>query len=91
MTEGQDFEARRAAEQIQRALDASLDTKAVATGPWAGKRWVPAEVFTDMDLPCPYRSSVTDAPCELRWGHPCDSPTRFHRFAKVLVSKSALG
>lgn len=30
---------------------------------------------------CPVPSSVTGMPCVLHEGHPCDSPTRFHRYA----------
>lgn len=30
---------------------------------------------------CPMRSSVTNVRCILPAGHPCDSPTRFHRFS----------
>ncbi len=31
--------------------------------------------------PCPVRSTLTDAACELPEGHPPDSPTRFHRYS----------
>jgi hypothetical protein len=32
------------------------------------------------ERPCPIRSSITDLPCLLPFGHPMDSPTRFHRY-----------
>jgi hypothetical protein len=83
---------REVSEALDRALQAALPASAVAEPIWqkhAG-RWVPVEVFDDVvrGLPCPMRSSVTDAPCVLEWGHRADSP-RFHRFAPTPAEPSA--
>ena len=89
---------RAAAEALQAALDAALAAEFLDGRDWTkapGRRWLPAEALDSLPgilgLPCPYRSSLTDVPCVLAWGHPSDSPSRFHRFTAAALSVPATG
>jgi hypothetical protein len=47
---------------------------------WFVIRVVVCGICGDRLEACPVQSSVTDTPCVLAAGHPCDSAVRFHRY-----------
>jgi hypothetical protein len=73
------------AEDIDKVIaEAGIEGRLMA-GTLLDARWVPQGAVESTlalipGLPCPMRSSVTDQPCVLTWGHPMDSAVRFHRF-----------
>lgn len=77
---------RAFAEDIDKTItEAAIDGRHMA-GTLLDVRWVPeaavkAALALIPGLPCPMRSSLTDAPCVLSWGHPSASDERFHQFA----------
>jgi hypothetical protein len=78
---------RRFSEALDSAVQAALPAQSVADKVWQDRndRWVPLPAIESAaaGLPCPMRSSLTDEPCVLTWGHEPAGPERFHRFAAL--------
>ena len=79
------LDVRQFSEALDGAVQAALPAQSVADKVWQDRndRWVPLSAVESAarGLPCPMRSSITDQPCVLTWGHPPASDTRFHKFA----------